>query len=67
MAEKWMQKAFSKNKGKFTAKAEKAGESVGKYASKVLKPGSKASTTTKREANLARTGARISRAHARGR
>lgn len=42
------------NKGKFTAKAKANGESVQGYASKVLSPGSKASTTTKREANFAR-------------
>lgn len=42
------------NKGKFTAKAKRAGMSVQAYANKVLKKGSKASTTTKKQANFAR-------------
>lgn len=42
------------NKGKFTAKANKAGMSVQAYATKVLKKGSKASTSTKKQANFAR-------------
>ena len=59
MAEHWMQKAFAKNKGKFTKKAKAAGESVQEHAKEVLSPKSKASTTTKREANLARTAKKI--------
>ena len=59
MAEHWMQKAFAKNKGKFTAKAKAAGESVQAHAKKALAPSSKASTTTKREASLARTAKKI--------
>lgn len=54
MAKKWIQKAI-KHPGAFTAKAKKAGMSVSTYAKKVLKKGSKASATTKRQANLART------------
>lgn len=44
-----------KHPGAFTAKAKAHGESVGGYAREVLKPGSHASTTTKRQANLAQT------------
>lgn len=51
---KWIQKAI-KNPGAFTKKAKSAGMSTQAYASKVTKPGSKASTTTKRQANLAKT------------
>jgi ribosomal protein L31E len=42
------------NKGKFTAKAKRAGMSVKAYAAKVLKKGSKASPATKKQANFAR-------------
>lgn len=56
---KWMQKAFAKNKGKFTRAAKKAGMSVQAYAKKVTAPGSKASTKLKREANLAKTAKKI--------
>lgn len=42
------------NKGKFTAKAKAAGKSVQQFASKVLAPGSKASASTKKQANFAR-------------
>jgi len=42
------------NKGKFTAKAKAHGESVQEYARDVLKPGSKASAKTKKQANFAR-------------
>lgn len=51
---KWMQKAV-KRPGAFTAKAKRAGKSTQAYAAQVLKKGSKASTRTKRQANLART------------
>lgn len=44
-----------KRPGAFTEKAEKAGKSVAEYAADVLKPGSQASTQTKRQANLAQT------------
>jgi hypothetical protein len=46
------------NKGKFTAKAKRAGMGVQAYAKKVLKKGSKASTATKRQANFARNAKR---------
>ena len=46
------------NKGKFTAKAKGAGTSVQGYAAKVLKPGSKASAATKKQANFARNAAK---------
>ena len=54
MAKKWIQAAI-KHPGAFTKKAHAAGMSVGGYASKVLKKGSHASTTTKRQASLAKT------------
>jgi len=42
------------NRGKFTAKAKRAGMSVQAYARKVLKKGSKASAATRKQANFAR-------------
>jgi hypothetical protein len=45
--------------GAFTAKAKAAGKSTGAYASQVLKPSSTASTRTKRQANLAKTFAKL--------
>lgn len=51
---KWIQKAI-KHPGAFTKKAESAGKSVSAYAKQVTKKGSKASATTKRQANLAKT------------
>lgn len=51
----WIEKATSKNKGKFSAKAKNAGMSTDAYADKVTAKGSKASSTTKKEANLAKT------------
>jgi hypothetical protein len=42
------------HKGEFTAKAKAHGESVQEYANEVLKPGSKASGATKKQANFAR-------------
>lgn len=42
------------HRGEFTAKAKAAGMSVQAYADKVLKPGSKASGATKKQANFAR-------------
>ena len=55
MAKKWIQKAKLK-KGAFTKKANAAGyKDVQAYANKVLKKGSKATTTTKRQASLAKT------------
>lgn len=54
MAEHWIEKAV-KRPGAFTKKANAAGKSVGEYAAQVTKPGSTASTRTKRQANLAQT------------
>ena len=51
---KWIQKANLK-KGAFTRKAKAADKSVGQYVKQVLKPGSKASAKTKKQAVLART------------
>jgi hypothetical protein len=51
---KWIQGAI-KHPGAFTAKADAAGMSVADYARTVTKKGSKASTATKRQANLAKT------------
>ena len=42
------------HKGKFTAKAKKAGMGVQAYAAKVLAKGSKADTSTREQANFAR-------------
>jgi len=52
--DKWIQGAI-KRPGAFKAKAKKAGKSVSEYASQVTKEGSKASTRTKQQANLAKT------------
>jgi hypothetical protein len=52
--DKWIQKAIV-HPGAFTKKAKAAGESVSAFAAQVTKPGSKASTQTKRQANLAKT------------
>jgi len=54
MAKKWIKGAI-KHPGAFTKKAKAAGMSVTAYANKVTKKGSKASTQTKRQANLAKT------------
>ena len=54
MKKNWIAGAI-KNKGSFTKQAKKAGMSVSKFASKVTKPGSKASSTTKKRAVLAKT------------
>lgn len=50
----WIKGAI-KRPGAFKAKAKKAGMSTSAYAKKVTKKGSKASTRTKRQANLAKT------------
>jgi hypothetical protein len=60
MAKKWMQQAFAKNQGKFSASAKRAHKSTLAYANAVLK-NPKASTTQKRRANLAKTAIKISR------
>jgi hypothetical protein len=56
----WIQGAI-KRPGAFTKKAKAAGMGVGAYANKVTKKGSKASSRTKREANLAKTLKKINR------
>lgn len=53
----WMAKAFANSHGQFKAKAQKAGKSTGAYANAVLASPS-ASTKSKRQANLAKIGAR---------
>jgi hypothetical protein len=60
---KWMQKAFANAHGQFKAKAARAGMSTKAFANKVTKEGSKASTKTKRQANLAKLGARFGGHH----
>jgi hypothetical protein len=60
MAKNFIQKAI-KHKGAFTKKAKAAGETVSEYAAEVTKPGSKASTQTKRQANLAKTLKKLSK------
>lgn len=56
----WIQKAI-KRPGAFSRKAKKAGMSTSKYAKKVTKKGSSASTRTKQQANLAKTLAKMRR------
>lgn len=55
---KWIQKAI-KRPGAFSKKAKRAGMSTAQYARRVLKKGSRASATTKRQARLAQTLARM--------
>lgn len=50
----WIKGAI-KHPGSFKRAAKKAGMSTSAYATKVLKKGSKASSTTKRRAALAKT------------
>jgi hypothetical protein len=50
----WIKGAISRP-GAFAAKSKAAGKSTGAYAKQVLKPGSTATTQTKRQANLAQT------------
>lgn len=61
---KWIQSAI-KRPGAFTRKAKAAGKSVGACTTQVTKPGSKASTRTKRQANLAKTLKKINRKRSR--
>ena len=56
MARKWMAEAFKNAHGQFKRKAKKAGKSTREYAASVTKKGSRASTKTKRQANLAKVG-----------
>ena len=51
---KWIQSAI-KNPGSLTKQAKAAGMSVQEFSEAALKKGSKASATTKRRANLAKT------------
>lgn len=50
----WIKDAV-KRPGALTRKAKSAGMSVSEFANKATRPGSKASTQTKRQANLAKT------------
>ena len=50
----WIKSAI-KHPGSFTKQAKSAGMSVSAFASKVTKPGSHASATTRRRATLAKT------------
>jgi hypothetical protein len=61
MAKKNWIKSAIRNPGAFTAKAKAAGKTVPQYATQVLKPGSTASTTTKRQAALAQTLGKMSK------
>lgn len=54
----WMAGAV-KRPGAFRKKAKAAGMSTSAYAAKVTKKGSKASTRTKRQANLSKTFAKF--------
>lgn len=54
----WMATAV-KRPGAFKAKAQAADMSTPAYAAKVTAPGSQASTRTKRQANLAKTFAKL--------
>ena len=54
MAKKWIQ-AMHMKEGALTAKAKAAGVPLSKFIAKSTKEGSKASTKTKRQANLAKT------------
>ena len=51
----WMEKAFANSHGQFKAKAHRAGKSTAEMAAH---PGKNASTKTKRQANLAKLGAK---------
>lgn len=54
MAKNWIKGAI-KRPGALTAKAKASGMPLGKFITKTTKAGSKASATTKRQANLAKT------------
>lgn len=58
MANNFIKNAI-KRPGALTKKAKKAGMSVSQYAKTVTKPGSKSSTLTKRQANFAKTLAKL--------
>ena len=57
---RWIQ-AIGMKKGAFTAKAKAAGMGTQAYARQVTAEGSRASTQTKRQANLAKTLSRLSK------
>jgi hypothetical protein len=59
---KWMAGAVhEERRGEFTRKAKAAGMGVQAYAEKVTKPGSRASTRTKRQAAFAKAAKTVSR------
>lgn len=58
MGKNWIAGAI-KHPGAFTKQAKAAGMSTAAYANKVTKPGSKASATTKKRANLSKTLSKI--------
>ena len=57
----WIADATKNAHGQFREKAKRAGMSTAAYANKVTRKGSKASATTKRQANLAKTLGKIRR------
>ena len=65
MAKEFIDPAI-KRPGAFRKKAKAAGMSVPAYAAKVTKKGSKASTRTKRQANLAKTLRKLGRRRGSG-
>jgi len=57
---KWIQRATpEETRGDFSKKAKKAGMSTSAYATKVTKKGSKVSDKTKKQAQLAKTLAKM--------
>lgn len=58
MAEQWIQKAI-RRKGALRAKAATAGMSTTAYVAQALKKGSTVSAQTKKQANLAKTLAKL--------
>lgn len=54
----WIQNAIEQP-GAFSKKAEDVGKSTTEYANQVLRPGSQADARTKKQANLARTLAKL--------
>jgi hypothetical protein len=55
----WIAEATAEHKGSFKRAAERKGETTAEYAAEVLQPGSKASSTTKKKAQLAQTLAKM--------
>lgn len=58
MVDKWIQKAVQ-HPGAFKKKAQMHGLSTMQYAQMMMRPGSKADATTKRQARLAQTLSRM--------